>query len=228
MTVNLPYTGSQSTIKLRGQCGLVLSLEGSGEKQIAWEPEDRRVTDVEIRARVISCNAAFGQFPQFHYTVKLGHGEVVWTLPNPMLQVLSGERMRPWSLPARGMTLRLNARELYMPFTIGAPIAGPPVTKAAIQVSIHPVCGPRPLTNYQHFAQILGTTVQPFPMDATEWRVYGFDGLAVPPATIGIIPVGLCSAFGVLIDANALSDWKPIPHDAVGWKPGGACFASYR
>lgn len=221
---------SDGVIKLRGPSGLRMKIEGTGEQIFAWEPEGRDQCEIEIRARLMSCNGVLGCRPILRMRAEIGHGKLVWTTPPAPFQLVAGTPIVAHDVPARGGLWRINAREFRIAFRNGGVIAGPAWTVGEVEVSIQPACGQIvPRFPHAHVAfPVAPTRVQPFPMEATEWRACDERGLPLAVAAVAILFAGPCGAIFGISDGALFADWHPIPHDAVGWVASAPHFAAFR
>lgn len=226
----LQWSGQSDLLPLQGPTSQILSLGPGEEKQLAWEPVDRQQCEIEIRARMIAVQATLGDVPVVRFAAEFGHGDAVWKVPQPALALISGTPFVGFGVPARGMVHRLNSREFRIAFTNAGLITGAALPGVTLQVTILPTVGgvqpPRwPLATFAGPA--VGGVLQPFPMDATQWKVMGADGL--PPVAAGsVVFTGIAGALIGPVAWATVDDWVEIPHDAVGWVPSAAIWAVYR
>lgn len=229
---DLPYSsGSAHVMPRRGPTGMVLRLRGTtgSEQHIEWAPVDRRQCEVEIRARLMSCNCALAQIPIVRVKTELGHAEATWTEPPALFAIVAGTPVQRPSLPARGAVWRLNVRELRLTFYNAGVVAGAPWTEGDLQVTIQPAAAMQlPTYPYQDIAFPVAAVQHLFPMEAREWRLTDVVGLPVAPAAVSVIPTGSAGALLGAVDAAAVADFRPIPHDAVGWVASARVYAAYR
>ena len=226
----MDYAGGEACVDLRGPSGVSLNLSGFASKQIAWEPVKRGQMELEVRARIVGTSAIIGSIPIVRWDMELGHGKNVYREPNPALPQIAGTPMLKYSLPARGMIFRINARELRLFFELQGPLAGVPIPELAIRVSIMPCLGawcPCPI--HQAIAFPFAGVQQPFPAEAREWKLTNEAGLPIvgQPA-LSVLFVGVAGALFAPTAANQFQDWSPIPHDAAGWVASSLLYAAYR
>ena len=216
-------------VKLRGPSALRLKLQGMGAVQLAWEPEDRRQAEVEIRARLVSCDGVIGTRPILRMRAELGHGKSVWSEPPTPFTVVAGSPIVRYVVPARGGLWRLNVRELRLIFQNGGAIGGPLWTEGEVDVSIQPCSGMQPPHfPRSHLAFPVAGVVQPFPIEATEWRACDERGLPLALGAVAVLFAGSAGALFGISDASLFADWNPIPKDAVGWGASAAHWAAFR
>jgi len=209
--------------------GLQLNLEGESQKLFSFETVDRRVADLEVRARIASANTAIGGWPVVRWWAEISHGETNYRQPAPSFAIIAGSRLQDFTMPARGMVLRLSARTLRLGFYISAPPSGIAATKATIQVSCQPAYGNgQPLMPYQQMGFPIAGARTPLPMDAREMRLTDFAGLPLAPAAVAVIFVGLSGLLLGPVDGASYADWRPIPHDAASMTLGAGCWVAYR
>lgn len=222
------------TITLRGPASQNLNLEGSGlvaigHQVLAWEPDNREANEIEIRARMLSTDAIIGSIPVVRWFSEIGHGDAVWREPQPALPIVQGTPITEYSLPARGMVWRTTSREFRIGFRLQGVLAGPAPTKATIQVTILPGWGLLwPTYPYQHIVFPTAGIVTGFPMTAREWRLTDAVGRPLAPAAVSVTFVGIVGALFGVSDGALFDDWRPLPHDAVGFSASAPCFVSYR
>ncbi len=226
--VRFPHNQPHSTEILQGNPGSVLDLVAGANRIQEWNPADRRVHDLELRAQMTSCSGAIGQIPVIRWSLEIGHGDVTYSSPAPTDPVISGTPILDYTLPARGLVLRLSARVLRAKFRLDPPIAGPAIATAKVQVSIQPALGPVPVFPYQHLANPFAGVRQPFSPDHREWKLHDATGQPLAPLAVAITPVGSLGALLGPVDGALFADWTPIPHDATAWQASAAHWASFR
>jgi hypothetical protein len=245
-----PYAGASDVVKLRGPAGQIITLNGDGPNTLQWAPDDKRAMELEFRMLIVDWQrpgVGSAAPPNLYWSLTFGHGQMTWynpTAPAPALAALAGF-FKPNLLPQRGLVLRLPARELK--FTMRAlerqtdpPQPAPDFTK--IQVSVQPIVGMQtPVLPKQHgfYAPLLAlaeTTVQTFPAEATEFRVFDISGR---PFTLGVLTLSFANlnsgTVGAPQDASLYATFQPIPVFAAEWfagftgvGPTGYVFAEFR
>ena len=215
--VKIPWAGRN--IVLRSPASQSLDIEGTGEKLLSWEPEDKEALDLEVRARIVGTTATALQTPVVRWWTETGHGNSVWREPTPFDQS-AAIRMRDWSLPGRGIVFRVAARRFRIAFR-GAGLVSDPaslVARNTIQVSIMPTytnaCG-CPYTS-SNFAPL--DVVHAFPMTAREWRLMTNDGLPVSGGPPRVDLIAVSGAVIATMQQQDYDDWNPIPHEAAGYR----------
>lgn len=231
MSEHLPAQSTAAgAIQLRGPSSQRLELQGVGEKIYAWEPVDRTQCEVEIRARLTSCNGVLGCRPILSMRVEISHGKTVWREPPEPFNIVAGTPIVQYNVPARGGVWRLNVREFRIAFRNGGVAAGPAWTVGEVDVSIQPASCVEPprFPRAHHAFPVAPTRVQPFPMEATEWRACDERGLPLAIGAVAILFAGSVGALFGITDGAAFADWNPIPHDAVGWVGSANHYAAFR
>jgi hypothetical protein len=243
----LPF-GEHGEVKLRGPFGQVLTLEGAGPKQIQWAPVDRRVEELEFRAFITT----YGPDPGFpsvpplvRWRLDYGHGQLTYQSPVLMPYTIEGgvDAFSRNVLPARGLCLRTSARELKMTFESPSKIDNTaPWGQVKISVSLQPVyAGEPPLVPKQHYAANLalvgGFPLEPFPPEATEFRIFDEQGQPYPPGSgnMAFIDLGGQLIAAPTLGVDLFATFQPIPVHAAAWGPpfdplgtGFMCSAEYR
>lgn len=253
MTNLLPYSGSKGVVTLGGAAGRMIKIEGDknfGEH--AWETTDRVVHDLELRARIVGGNIPIGGLgtaicPVVRMLIDYGHGDVAYTDP-PAVVSADGLPQFGYTLPARGLAMRLSARNVNVRFTLDgvavitdglyvAPGAAPEKYTLSIAVSIQPASSAHPAGfPRQQLALTSGDKLQPIPMGAHEFCVYDCAG---NPFEIGLEPeVFARGLFGGVVGrpnwlhAYATSGyadaWLRIPHDAAALLLTTSCYLGFR
>jgi hypothetical protein len=238
--------GTLEQVPLRGPTGLLLTIGpeptatvgpagvpqlSPSVVQIAWEPEDRRQCEVEIRARLMGCNCLIGQRPIVRFRVELGHAEQVWTEPPAPFGQVAGAPLQEHSLPARGAIWRLNVRELRLQFRNAGVIGGGPGwSRGELQVSIQPCVGQHvptlPWSSY--VVPVVPSSPHLLPLEAREWKLMDVRGLPLAAGAVGIVLVGPAGALLAALDGALLFDWTPIPHEASGWTTDAPHWVAFR
>jgi len=220
---------SGAKVTLRGPSGVTVKLDGEGyTNRFAWEPErpKRIATELEIRAKIIGSTAGLGQDVPVRMAAEIGHGKIVWNSPNTPLAQVGGDVLQQWDLPARGLLLRIAARELRLAFTL-VPGSFPAIANAVVQVSVQPVQDSH-LPVFPYAARAPAASRQGFPLEAQEWRLTDANGQPLAVGAVGLVFGGLVGSLFGPLDGALVADWRPIPHNAVGWVPDALCFAQYR
>lgn len=222
----VPFGGR--VITLNSPSSQQFTLEGTGEKIIAWEPTDREAMQVEVRARIMSTDAAIETFPMVRWRTEVSAGNAVWK--EPFQVPAATTQSRNFAVPARGMVWRTGARQFRIGFTWDGDNASAANGQAVLQVSILPVWGTEVDTYpYAETGARNDLNAYPFPMTAREWRLYDADGLPIDPADgLVVLFVGLGGALFGVNDPALYADWRPVPFDAVAWGSSAGVYASYR
>jgi hypothetical protein len=208
-----------------------LTLQGIGPKVIAWEPQGKEAFEVEVRARIMSNNAASEEFPVVRWWTETSAGNAVWKERFPTRP--ETPQTEDFRIPARGMVWRTGARQFRIAFYADGTVANTAaLINAVLQVSILPVWGTTVDTYpYQDGGPFSGADpkAHPFPITAREWKLQTAQGI---PMVLGAVPfIGFLGVNGVLYfgaDASFYGDWQPIPFEAVGWAAGPDTYAAYR
>jgi len=233
----LPYAGSLSEQPLHEKPGQLVSLTGAtadGAKSVQWAPMDKRAHEVELRARIMDVRVSQGEggpaAPIIRWHVKVAHGSANYTLPRDNPRALTTAKTLGYSLPARGLVLRLPNRELDFVVGIDGCVDLESVCEqASVNVSFMPVLSSQcPLLPRQYLASPDALPINEFPMDANEWLITTENGQPVPAAAVSVTPFTLAGNALPAIDANALAAFHPIPHDACSFAVNGRCYISYR
>ena len=177
----------------------------------------------------MGADITIGEIPKVQWWCEFGHGDAVWRQPPPALAQIAGTPMEDYSLPARGMVWRTNSREFRIGFRNRNSLGAGTLTNCTLQVSILPCCGQSPplYPRANEPGIPIGGVVQPFPMEANEWKLTDAEGR---PLTIagGVTLVGIAGAlFGPLLYTE-VQEWLPIPFDAVGYQPADLVWAAFR
>lgn len=220
-------------IILNAPASQILELEGSGvdatAKELVWEPKDKQSNELEVRARLVSSSGLIGDIPIVRWFCETSHGDSVYREPQPTLPIIAGTPVVNHSLPARGMSFRVTARQFRIGFVNQGMITGAPLLRTKIQVSILPGWGAfPPLYPYQQIVFPIGGVQQPFPTTGREWRLTDITGLPLAPAAVAIVFVGVLGALFGASDGALFADYHPIPHDAAAFVASAPCYVSYR
>jgi len=238
----MPHAGR--VINLRGLASQELTIQGTGSLLLEWETDDRAAQDLEVRARMLSTDIPNDNgVPTCRFGLEVGHGMDVWQEPAPLAVQLPP--LEGYSLPQRGVSFRVNARQFRIAFTPGlsenAEAGFNPITptKTIVKVSILPGWGAHaPIYPYQDRITNLGPPSLPshgIPITPREWRWTDSRGLPLPLGVNVIVLLGINggNALGPLlsIDPALYADWGPIPHLASNIlfpPPVPPIFVSYR
>jgi hypothetical protein len=221
-------------ILLNGPASQSLDLEGSGAeataKELVWEPKNKQANEIEVRARLVSSSGNIGDIPIVRWFSETSHGDSVWREPAPTLPIIAGTPVVDHSLPARGMSFRVTARQFRIGFRNQGMITGAPLVRTKVQVSILPGWGAfPPIYPYQQIVLPFGATVQqPFPITAREWKLTDITGQPLALGAVAITFVGILGALFGITDAALYDDFAPIPHDAAAFVASAPCYVSYR
>lgn len=222
--------GGRSAVELSGPSSQILRFSTGMTLPFSWAPVDRRQCEVELRARMVGVSSdALGAVPVVRWRMQLGHGRSVWPEPPPVPAFIAGSPMHEYTLPARGMILRLNVRELKLLLRLAPPIGGPDIASVDVELSVQPCWGMLvPQVPYAHWALAGAGFQQPHPMEAREWRLTDLAGLPLAPGAVGIVQLGIAGALFGAADGASYADYRPVPHDAAGWTCDADCYAYYR
>lgn len=239
MAESLVYGSGPTVARLRGNSGEILTLNKGGPLSLQWAPEDKRATDLEIRAQIVDFqpfnSAAPTSPPDVRFSLDFGHGKNSYTLPFLPGFFAAGTALAAffsYSVPARGMVLRIAARELKITFQTLSKISVPnvPYDKTSIAVSFVPTSGmSTPIMPSQLYAPS-GFLINRFPVEAKEWRLSDAAGRPFAPAatTFGILDLSL-QAIALGLDPAQWADYRPIPHDGFFWgSAASAIYATFR
>lgn len=228
----IPFLGARSQLPLRAPSSIVLEIPLTGEKTFSWEPKQRDAAEVEVRARILAATGlVLGQIPIVRMLWAIGHGKSVWTEPPPNQPIIVGSPTLPFTLPARGVCTRLSTRELQVTFRFQGLLSGvaPVGSSVKVEISCQPVlCSTRPTLIHELGAFPVAGVIQPFPVEASEWRLSDDIGLPLLLGAVAVIPVGIYGALLGVADGSAYADWRPIPHDAIGWVGSAVHYAQFR
>jgi hypothetical protein len=227
---SMPHVGVVEVLRLRGPSAQILRTQKRGPIAIQWAPVDRGALEVELRAQPLmtSFGSIFdaGKIPVISYTLDYGHGVYTWTEPRLFQAPQTGVStpLEPWTLPARGMVLRLAVREWKITFRCDGSIDGTTVDANTIAVSFQPVYTvepPRvPRTTFHRV--VVPAVACALPMAADEMRVRDKFGQPIAPGVTSIQFFSLAIAGAGTADVSAYKDFQPIPIHAVGFQlPGG-------
>jgi hypothetical protein len=243
----LPF-GEHGEAHLRGPFGQVLTLEGAGPKSLQWAPDDRRVEVLEFRAYITTYgpNPGFPSVPPLvRWRLDYGHGQMNYQSPVVMPYTIEGglDAFSRNVLPARGLCLRISARELKITFESPSKIDNSaPWDQVKVTVSMQPVYAGEPtLVPRQHYTANLaivgGTPLEPFPAEAAEFRIFDEQGQPYPGGTgaITFVDLGGQLIAAPTIDISTYASFQPIPVLAAAWGPpfdplatGFMCSAEYK
>jgi len=230
--LNWGNTGKQ--LQLRGPFGQVIALEGDGPRQLQWAPEERDAQELEFRAFILNYgpNPGFpSTAPLVRWGLKYGHGQMTYQLPIVCPYTIEGgiDAYTQNVLPARGLVLRMQCREFEITFSqpskIDQSAAWPQVQ---IAVSMQPVYASQvPLVPKQHYSANLplaggaGTPLEPFPPEATEFRVFDEQGQPYPGGAglMSFITLGGQLLAAPSLGLDVFADFQPIPVLAAAWGP---------
>jgi len=223
------------TITLRAPASQELQLQGTGALQLVWEPLDRDAQDLELRARLVDTKMPVGEVPVVQWKCETAHGDAVWSEPQPQFRsgLAAGILVDEFTLPARGMSWRVNAREFRISISAQPSLSEEPVepTQSVVKVSILPGWGANaPIYPYQQLVRANGKG-KVFPITSREWRLMDFHGL---PLAVGAILVRFLAVNSTVIgpiagvDAALFGDFRPVPHDAASFQVDFTCYAAYR
>lgn len=216
-------------ILLNGPASQNLDLEGTGAKELTWEPKDKQANEIEVRARLVSSSGLIGDVPIVRWFSETSHGDAVWTEPAETLPIISGTPVVDHSLPARGFSFRVTARQFRIGFRNQGMITGAPLVRTKVQVSILPGWGAfPPIYPYQQIVFPFAGVQQPFPITAREWKLTDATGKPLALGAIAIVFVGILGALFGATDGAIYDDFGPIPHDAASFVASGGCYVSYR
>jgi hypothetical protein len=225
---SLPLFGFGRRLKVRQPSSAVLEIPPGGSKDFHFEPWDRDVLELEIRARIIGGGFTLGHVPRVRLTWSIGHGKSVWTEPPPNMPIIIGSPTVPFTLPARGLCTRIATRELHVTIANEGPLAGAPAA-IRVELSAQPVlCSQRPTLIRELGAFPVAGRIQPYPCEASEFRLCDVVGLPLAAAAVAITPVGIFGALLGVADGAGYADWRPIPHDAIGYVASAAHYAQFR
>lgn len=220
----VPFGGR--VVTLNSPSSQQFTLEGTGEKIIAWEPTDKEAMQVEVRARIMSTDAAQEEFPMVRWRTEVSAGNAVWK--EPFQVPTDTTQVRNFSVPARGMVWRTGARQFRIGFTWDGDNASQANGRAVLQVSILPVWGTEVDTYpYAETGARNDLNGYPFPMTSREWRLCNQNGLPVAPGSV-LVFLGIGGAIFGVTDPADYADWRPIPFDAVAWGSSAGVYAAYR
>ena len=221
-------------IVLNGPASQILELEGSGAeataKELTWEPKDKQANEIEVRARLVSTSGNIGDIPIVRWFSITSHGDSVWREPPDVMPIISGTPYVNHSLPARGFSFRVTARQFRIGFVNQGMITGAPLDRTKVQVSILPGWGAFPPSYpYQQIVFPFGATVQqPFPITPREWKLTDITGQPLALGAVAITFAGIIGGLFGATDGALYADFSPIPHDAAAFLASAPCYVSYR
>lgn len=110
--------------------GLPTSSPGQ-RSHVDWLPQGKPASELDFRAYVASCNAQFGSAAIVRYAIELSHGDYTWQEPAQIPNTQGACAVNPGNIvPARGVSIRLPARQLRVWFwiegTLSVNVAPPP------------------------------------------------------------------------------------------------------
>ncbi len=220
-------------IILNGPASQILELEGSGEeataKELTWEPKDKQANEIEIRARLVSTSGNIGEIPIVRWFSETSHGDSVWREPPDVMPIISGTPYVEHSLPARGFSIRVTARQFRIGFRNQSMITGAPLERTKVQVSILPGWGAfPPIYPYQQICFPVVDVQQPFPITPREWKLTDITGQPLALGAVAIVFAGIIGGVFGATDGALYADFGPIPHDAAAFLASAPCYVSYR
>lgn len=205
----LQHSQSQSVEVLRGAAGDTLDLSEGGFSSFVWETEERRALDLELRIRIVAVkDTAPYVVPNVQYRLDFGHGDKSWKVPPLAAVPTLGTLQATMFLPARGIVLRLSARQLQVD------VKNLVTTQLVkVDVSVQPSRAPISAIPYVQ----LGTDNW-LPMDARYLRVRQPSGsvFAAAAATIQFFTLnGQALTLPVDPTTTGWSEYQPIPPQAA-------------
>lgn len=240
MTV-LPFNGSICDLHLGMPVGDRIRAQGNFYSEhtlaeIAWLPDERLASEVEMRMNVISANPPAGKAPVIRYKIEYGHGDSTVTLP-PQINtsfVASDVILAKifHLLPSRGRVMRLSARQIRIKIALVGTHDGTawPTPQALVQISFNP-CSGMHVPSAANEESLLTVAADPmhfasWPSDANEFRLRRENGTPFPAATATMVFGGLNSYLNGGNDAANYSDWSPIPAFSQWWSVGAGAGVS--
>jgi hypothetical protein len=238
----LVYTGSVDVMPLRGQSSQVLNIPQGSTARFQWAPSDRRASTVEVKAQIQSYKLSpFDYqpgvvFPDVRYRLTFGHGQYTYTDPLRAAQSDGNStppQLKGYTLPARGIVLRLTVRELIVEFETSQ--VDNVIQNTQILLSFMPVAT-TDLPTYGDSSEghglIRDTGIQVFPAWAKEWRLRDFSGQPFAAGTNDLLlyRLGGWPFLENPFDRADYSEWSPITSWMFGWNATTSTrgMASYR
>lgn len=233
---HIAHGQANSIATLDGQAGDTLLLQGVGELYYEWSvgaqelerPEaeleadkfkrarsrayKRQALDLELRARIVSTTTTELKSPVIRWRLEWGHGATIMEYPPTRQQSVSAAQYQGAILPARGLTLRLSARQLRIYMTGGFDLQEGDVAASSVMVSVQPSVASQRLTvPYQQL--ILGDVQQAFPGNADEFRIRRADSRPFFAGACAVTMLGILDEPLSVSDVAAagFGDWSPIP-----------------
>ncbi len=220
---------AQTPAHLDGQSGDIILLQGIAEIHYEWQTKKKAALDLELRASIATTFITPMKSPIVRYRLEFGHGRAVIQHP-PIRQPSVSSTPYAWPiLPARGLTLRLSARQFRIFFQGGYDTDGEIVAGNKITVSVQPSTASQRLPSpYQQYA--INAELQPFPANAAEFRVRRASGRAFFGGACSVTMLGIVDEVLSIDDvaASGFGEWTPIPPMAASLEPDTDCMIEYR
>lgn len=207
-------------ILLDGIAGDTLLLQGESELYYEWQTEQRDALDMELRALIVATDNQAAASPVVRFRVEFGQGAVSYNHPPsaPNSDVITfGNPLRA-IVPARGLVLRVSARQFRVFFLGGFDRKGGVVASNKIQVSAQPAVSrleSLPMQDYAPGTDPSGIpfNLMPFPMASRMFRVRDVDGQPFFP---GAAALAVFDSFTTLLGSadvasGGYGDWTPVP-----------------
>jgi hypothetical protein len=227
------------TLTTAGPFGRAINVPGAAAPvamETIWATNDRQAVELEIMIQVLELNGLSPRvFPDLRWQIwALGHGQFTYDFPPPQnlnLLATTRGRMPRWPVPARGVAVRVAAREIKVALACSQAGANP-----LVAISFQPLLGssagwrPFPATDIGPNQVVALGERAFFPPHATEWRITpvrnGFANTGSsawqidPMQPIGLLQWGMQQGSGTTeatIPAIEVLDWAPIPLGAQSW-----------
>lgn len=227
----LHHGQNDAAARLVGVAGDELLLQGIGVGVYAWEVEQtKQALDLELRASVVDTTAAAGRTPVVRYSIEYGHGDAAIEMPPTRLPSVSAALYSLPILPGRGLVLRLSARRFKIVFRGGLDSQGGNVPSNKVRVSMQPSIG-RMFRALQYAQLAVQSELQPFPMDASEFRLRdATDGSAFIAGVCSVNMRGMTDELLATVDAAAAGydAWTPVPPLAAAMSCSVSAQVEYR